>query len=120
MPLVVSQMTGGLYLGETPLQTKRAAITAGTMGDNTLVAAVAGKAIVVVDIVLWIPGAVSIRFESGAGGTALTGVMVFPSNKGFCPGFNPLGYFETAAGSLLNLELSAAVTCTGWMSYVLK
>jgi hypothetical protein len=97
---------------------KRVVIDAATLGDNTLVAAVTGKKIRVLDIVLISAGAMTIRFESGASGTALTGQMTVAAGTGFAPGYNPLGHFETAAGALLNMELSAGTSADGWLVYV--
>src|SRR5687768_9803 len=85
---------------------KRAVIDHATSGDNTLVAAVTGKRIRVLDIVLISAGTMTVRFESGASGTALTGQMSVAAGTGFAPGFSPVGHFETAAGALLNMELS--------------
>jgi hypothetical protein len=39
-------------------------------------------------------------------------------NSGFTLPFNPVGWFETAAGELLNLELSAGVSVDGCLTYV--
>ena len=55
---------------------KRAKIDGATSGNNTLVAAVTGKKIRVLALTATMTGtAVTIRFEDGAGGTALTGQM---------------------------------------------
>lgn len=52
---------------------KHAKIDAASSGDNTLVAAVTGKKIRVLAAFFTMTGtAVTIRFEDGAGGTALT------------------------------------------------
>lgn len=96
---------------------RRAVIDVATSGDNTIVAAIASTKIRVLAVVLVAAGAVTVRFESGAGGTALTGQMSLAANGGFASGFNPVGHFETAAGSLLNLELSGAVSVDGWIVY---
>jgi hypothetical protein len=96
---------------------KRAVIDHAASGDNTIVAAVTGKRIRVYDLVLVSGGTMTVRFESGAGGTALTGQMTTATGTGFAPGFNPVGHFETAEGALLNLELSAATTVDGWIVY---
>lgn len=98
---------------------KRAVIDNATLGDNTLVAAVAGKKIRVLNIVVVSAGTMTIRFESGASGTALTGQMNVAAATGFAPGFDPTGHFETAAGELLNMELSGATSADGWLTYVL-
>lgn len=98
---------------------KHAAIAAASSGDNTLVAAVSGKTIRVLAVVLVASGgAVSTRFESGAGGTALTGVMDIADNGQLVLPYNPAGWCQTAAGALLNLELSAAVAVAGCLVYV--
>ena len=63
-------------------------------------------------------GTVNVRFEGGAGGTALTGQMNLVVNTGFVLPYNPAGWFETAATTLLNLELSAAISVDGALTYV--
>lgn len=97
---------------------KFAAIDAATSGDNTLVAAVTGKKIRVLSLFLMAAGTVNTRFESAAGGTALTGQMNLTAQAGYVLPFNPAGWFETAAAELLNLELSGAVSVDGCLSYV--
>ena len=97
---------------------KRAVIDAASSGDNTLVAAVTGKKIRVHSCVLIMTGtAVTIRFESGAGGTALTGQMTPSQGGGFVLPHNPVGWFETVAGELLNLELGGAQSADGVLNY---
>lgn len=97
---------------------KHAVVSHSTSGDNTLVAAVAGKSIMVLSAVLVAAGSVSARFESGAGGTALTGQMPLAANTVVELSFNHGGWFKTASGALLNLELSGAVLVAGCISYV--
>lgn len=103
--------------GATPLF---AAIDAATSGDNTLVSAVAAKKIRVLALHLTMTGtAVTIRFESAAGGTALTGQMQPSQGQSIVLPFNPAGWFETVAGELLNMELSGAQSVDGCLVYVL-
>jgi hypothetical protein len=97
---------------------KYAVIDAATSGDNTIVTAVTGKKIRVLSCFLVAASAVTTRFESGAGGTALTGQMNCAANGGYVLPFNEGGWFETAAGSLLNLELGGAVSVDGSLSYI--
>lgn len=97
---------------------KFAVIDAATSGDNTLIAAVASNKIRVLSAFLVAAGTVNVRFESGASGTALTGQMNLVVNTGFVLPFNPYGWFETASNTLLNLELSGAVSVDGCISYV--
>ena len=96
----------------------RAAISAASSGDNTLLAAQgAGNKIRVHSAYLIAAGAVTVRFESGAGGTALSGVMSLAANAGFVLPHNEAGWFETAANALLNLELGGAVQVSGGLTY---
>lgn len=111
-------MTNVMHDGTTALTPKYAAIDAASSGDNTLVAAVAGKKIRVVSVFIVAAGSVNVRFEDGAAGTALTGQMNLTTNSGFTLPFNPVGWFETSINTLLNLELSGAVSVDGCLTYV--
>ncbi len=97
---------------------KFAKIDAASSGDNTIVAAVTGKKIRVVALFVVAAGAVNVAFESGAGGTALTGQMNLTTNSGFVLDYNPVGWFETASATLLNLELSGAISVDGALTYI--
>jgi hypothetical protein len=98
---------------------KYAAIAASTSGDNTLVAAAgSGIKIRVLAYVLVAAGDVTARFEDGASGTALSGQMDLTTNSGVSAPYNPAGYFETTANTLLNLELDAAVSVAGHITYI--
>lgn len=96
-----------------------ASIDAAASGDNTLVAAVSGKRIRVVSLFLVASGAVTVAFESGASGTALTGDMNVGANGNIVMPFNPEGWFQTVAGALLNMELGSATSVDGCLTYVL-
>ena len=98
---------------------QRASIDAAASGDNTLVAAVSGKKIRVLSLFGVAAGAVTVRFESGASGTALTGQMNVGANGNITMPFNPEGWFETAAAALLNMELGGATSFDGCLTYVL-
>jgi hypothetical protein len=116
--VAASPETNTVYDGTTALTPKFAAIDAASSGDNTLVAAVNPKKIRVLAAFLVSAGTVNVRFESGAGGSALTGQMNLIANTGFVLPFNPAGWFETASNTLLNLELSAGVSVDGALTYV--
>lgn len=101
---------------EVPGEIRHIAINADTAtGDNALVAAAgANNQIRVLSYVLSGFGTtndVTARFESGAGGTALTGIMNVYDGTGtmgkviVCP-HNPYGWFETAANTALSLEVA--------------
>ena len=101
---------------------KRAVINCATSGDNTIVAAVSGKQIKVIGLTIVPAAAVTARFESGAGGTALTGEMQLAAKDIFSlpPTNVGMHYFETAPGALLNLELSGATATDGFILYIVE
>jgi len=99
---------------------RRAAITAAGIGNNTIVAAVTDRRIRVMSLLLIPDGTASqtIQFESGAGGTALTGIMDTGTTQ------NPIvlpyseeGWMETLVGALLNMDLGVAGDVTGMLTY---
>ena len=96
---------------------KFAAISAATSGDNTILAAVTARKIRVLALYLVPLAAVTVRFETAAGGTALSGVMSLAEKSVFVLPFNEAGWFETAAGALLNMELGGAVQVSGGIVY---
>ena len=118
----IGDVVGQVYSPTGELLTvQRASINASVIGDNTLVGATPDKKIYVLSLWLVCSSAVGVRFESGAGGTALTGVMSFPINGGMVLPFNPYGWIATLAdNTLLNLELSIAgsSTVSGALQYV--
>lgn len=118
--VATAELTGTLMgAPNVPLLIKYAVIDSATSGDTTLVAAVTGKKIRLLSLIAVMTGtAVTIRFESGTGGTALTGQMTPSQGGGFVLPYNPGGWFETAAGVLLNLELGGAQSVDGCLTYV--
>jgi hypothetical protein len=115
-----AELSGVVMLDfDTPAIVKYAAIDAASSGDNSAVAAVTAKKIRVLAAFLTMTGtAVTIRFESGAGGTALTGQMTPAQGQTITLPYNPHGWFETAAGSALNLELGGAQSVDGALVYI--
>lgn len=96
-----------------------ALISGATDGNNTIVAATSDKRVRVIGIHMVAAGAVVSRFESAAGGTALTGIMTMITGVPFTA-YNPLGLFEQdVVNELLNMELDAAVQVSGWLTYQL-
>lgn len=116
--VAVVHRTDAIYDGVSLLTPKYAVIDDALTPDNTIIAAVAGKKIRIIAGFAIAAGAVNARFESDTGGTALTGQMNLTTNSGFTLPFNPVGWFETVAGELLNLELSAAVSLDGVLTYI--
>lgn len=111
-------MTNVIHDGITAITPKFAIIDAASSGDNTLITAVAAKKIRVLALMIVSAGTVNVRLESGAAGAALSGQMNLVVNSGFTLPFNPVGWCETAVNTLLNLELSAAVSCDGLLTYI--
>ena len=94
-----------------------AVIDHATTGDNEIVAAVSGKSIRVLDYAYVCAGAVTVRFEAGASGTALTGQMSYGANGGINKGYNPNGHFTLPVGIALNMELGGNVSVDGHLQY---
>ncbi|TXH35287.1 MAG: hypothetical protein E6Q98_15965 [Rhodospirillaceae bacterium] len=118
VPVGASLRTDQMLSGSTALTPKFAKIAASASGNNTIVAAVSGKKIRVLALKLIGSDAVNAKWQSGAGGTDLTGLSYLIASSGEVLPFNPAGWFETAAGALLNLSLSAAVAVGGHLTYV--
>lgn len=100
-------------------------ITASSSGDNTLLAAVAGKRIRVhaFEVFNGAATANTIKFRSGT--TDISLPVTFPASAvGLKTGLydSPKGgfHFETAAGALLAINLSAATAIGGVLSYSLE
>lgn len=96
-----------------------AVVNTATSGNNTIVAAQgAGVKIRVVGFMLVAAGAVTANFQSGAGGTTLTGAMSLITGVSVPYGPGPWGLFETAANAILNLNLSGAIQVSGFVVWV--
>jgi hypothetical protein len=97
---------------------KYAAVAAASSGDNTV--AVTGKKIRVRRAALIAAAANNIYFTSGAGGTVVfggsTNKIGLAANGGFVLPDSP-GWFETAAGAALIMNLSAASSVAGGIAY---
>lgn len=93
------------------------AIISGTAGDVAVVAAVPGKRIRVISFYLRQSAAGTVRFESAAGGTALTGVMVTTTGDLVInPGVNESGHFQTVVSEALYIEVGTGAVM-GWVCY---
>ena len=85
----------------------------------TLVAAQgAGIKCRVVAVFLANTTAQSLTFKSGAGGTAVTGAMALAALGQLVLPFNPAGWFETAANTLLELAASGSTQVSGAIAWV--
>lgn len=111
----------GAVIGQTELGVEKfAAIAAGSSGDNTVIAAVTGKKLRIKRLAVIVGSAVNIYFTSAAAGTVIfggsTNKINLAANGGFILPDSP-GWFETAAGDALVLNLSGAVAVSGGLVY---
>ena len=88
-----------------------------TSGDTTLVAARYGQRIRVYAVSLFSADDVVIYFRSDAGGTAITGSFDFHPRGDLVMPFSQVGWFETADGATLEINLSADVYVGGVVVY---
>ena len=84
---------------------------------QSVVAAVAGKAIRVTGFRLRAASAATASFLNGSAGASRSGVLRLPANGGIDLGFATQGYFQTNPGVALVVTTSAAIT--GLLTYTL-
>ena len=86
---------------------------------TTIIFGVTGKSIVVLSA--WLVGnaAVNAKFQTSAGPVNITGPAYCAQNGGIVLPFNAGGWFATAPGDSLILNLSSGVAVGGSLSYVL-
>ena len=98
------------------MPTKRAAISASSSGDNTIVAADSGKAYRVLSYVLVASGAVAAKWKDGAS-TDVSGAMSLAANSVVPAPHSPSGHVATSKGNALILNLSGATAVNGHLTY---
>lgn len=111
-----SNETSTIYSGTTALTPKYAIITASSSGNTAVVSAVSGKKIRVIGYYLMANGAVNVKWQSAT--TDKTGLIYLIANTGISVGYNPVGWFETAASEALNINLSASIAVGGTLVYL--
>lgn len=124
LPVVANLESNVIQLGAGEQATPQFAKISLT-ATGTIVPAVSNKKIRVLSLLMTIDtltGDEKYTFKSGAGGTALTGdlgdadaasaVLVIEYS------FSPLGHFETASGSLLELSLAVTAEAEGSLVYI--
>lgn len=103
--------------GKETSEVKYAVISASSSGDNTIVALVASTVLRVISYAFVVNGTVSVTWKSGAS-TAKSGAMPFVVNGGMICQESTRGWFETASGEAIVMNLSAAVAVYGHIAYV--
>ena len=123
LPVAAYPATDFLMLAGLGLTPKFAVINLTATG--TLVAAVASKKIRVLALAMTmdvLTGDETYTFKSGAAGTALTGAFGNASAAAavipLVLPFNPVGWFETTSGVLLELSLAVTAEAQGCLTYV--
>lgn len=100
---------------------KFANIAVASSGDNTIISSVSGKKLRVVSVFALAAGDVDAYFVDGAD-NALCGdgsnALDLTANSGFVLDFNPVGWFETASGQSLDLNLGGAIRVAGCITYI--
>lgn len=100
---------------------KFAKIDTSSSGDQTVVAAVAGKRVIVAAITLNPAAETDLTFKSGS--TEIVDLGGFKGTgepAGLSLSFNPHGYFETAAGEALVMNVNGALAVRGFVNYILR
>ena len=89
------------------IQYKSKVINETNSGDKQIVAAVTSTAINVHAFVVTVTAAGVYRWESGAGGTALTGIMNVAADDTIVFPFSEVPWFSAAVGVALSMEVGA-------------
>jgi len=98
---------------------KYATINLVASGNTVIVKAVSDKRIKVMAAFLIATGTGFFFWQSGSSSaTSLTGPTYLAANVGYVLPFNPNGWFQTAAASLLNGSLSTITTIGGCITYL--
>jgi hypothetical protein len=105
-----------IFIGGQLLNVQRAIITASGSGNTEVVAAHSGKKIRVVAYTLMANGTVNVKFQGAT--TDISGLKYLVANTGMVCGDLEKGWFETAAGVALNVNLSGSIAVGGEIVYV--
>jgi hypothetical protein len=109
--------TDAIMQGLTARTPAFAIIDEAASGDNEVVAAQGvGNKIRVIAYAMVATSAVTATWRSAT--TPISGGMALAANGGVSCGYNPAGWFETAANAALNLNLGAAVSVDGHLTYI--
>lgn len=95
---------------------KFASIATSGSGDQAIVSLVSGKKIRVLNAYIVAAGTVTVKWRSGT--TDISGPIPLVSTGGLVWPAAPCGWWETAAGAALNLNLSANIVVGGGITYI--
>ena len=95
-------------------------LTGNSSGANDLIALTASRKIRVLALSISVASAVNVKFTSGTGPTDITGLFYLTTGElNINLPFNPFGWFQTAAGEKLGMDLSSGVVTNLQITYVL-
>ncbi len=94
---------------------KQAVISENTIANNEIVAAVAGKSIRLISLMMTVDGAVDIQWKSAT--AARSGLMEFADSGGMTAE-SQTGLLWTAIGAALNLDQSTTAQVSGTITYI--
>lgn len=95
---------------------QNAVISFAALGDNTIIAAVAGKKIFIFRLYFIVAAATNITFKKGA--TALTGAMPFNTNQGIVLDPTECPWHQTEIAEAFIINSSIAVQVSGSVGYI--
>lgn len=98
---------------------QRVAVQISSSGANTIVAAVSGKKIHIVNFILSSSGTVNLKFQSHVTPTDITGLFYCVANSVVGAINDFVGYGSTNTGEALDINLSGAVAVGGVLHYSL-
>jgi hypothetical protein len=87
-----------------------------SIGNTAVVAALPNARIRVLSVAVVAAAANSVKFQSGT--TDISALFAFAANGGLVLPFNEHGWFETAVGEALNINLSAATAVGAQIQYI--
>ena len=112
----VTLVSKTMWDGTTSVTPAYASISFATSGAQTIVSSAATTAIKVLSWEAVCASTTSLGWRSGT--SAITGLRAFAANGGISVGFNPIGLFQTDAGSALILFSETASSVGGSISYI--
>lgn len=105
-PIPAAHVTDRLFNGVTSVSPVFAQATTSLSGNTEIVASTSGKKIRVLNAALFGNGGVNAKWQSST--TDITPLAYVGSNYGYVLPFSPVGWFETASGAGLRLNLSSS------------
>ncbi len=94
---------------------KQVVISEVTIANNQIVAAVPGKSIRMISLMITVAAAVNIQWKSAT--AARSGLMEFADSGGMTHS-EKTGILWTAVGAALNLDQDAAIQVSGTLTYI--